>query len=74
MTVRRALGVTLLPIVGVVLVGAGVVAYRYHEGVTYEPLALACEENCSVCHGENMEGTGQGAPLVGVDFRYGETV
>ena len=74
MTIRRVLGITVLAIVGVVLVGIGVVAYLYYEGLTHEPLAVAYGENCGVCHGENMEGTGQGTPLVGVAFRHGETV
>ena len=74
MTVRRILGITVLAVVGVVLVGVGYVAYVYYEGVTHDPLTVAYDENCSVCHGEHMEGTGQGTPLVGVAFRHGETV
>ncbi|MDE0350542.1 MAG: c-type cytochrome, partial [Gammaproteobacteria bacterium] len=74
MTVRRVLGITALVIGAVVLAGIGVVAYLYYEGLTHEPLAVAYGENCGVCHGENMEGTGQGTPLVGIEFRHGETV
>ncbi len=74
MTARRILGITLLAIGGVVLVVIGVVAYLYYESVTHEPLAVAYVENCSACHGEHMEGTGLGTPLVGVEFVHGETV
>ena len=31
------------------------------------------QENCSVCHGENLEGTGQGSPLRG-DLVHGESI
>ena len=74
MTVRRVLGITLLAIGGVVLAGVGIVAYFFVTAVTVDPFEVAYEENCSVCHGENLEGTGQGTPLVGVEFRHGDTV
>ena len=78
MTMRRVSGITA---VAVVLAAIGYVAYAQDEGpasefefLTHDPLTLAYEEHCSVCHGENMEGTGQGTPLVGIDFRHGESV
>ncbi len=74
MTVRRVLGITLLAIGGVVLAGIGIVAYLFVTAVTVDPFEVAYAENCSVCHGENLEGTGQGTPLVGVEFRHGDTV
>ena len=74
MTVRRVLGITLLVIGGVVLAGIGIVAYLFVTAVTVDPLEVADAENCGVCHGENLEGTGQGTPLVGVALLYGDTV
>ena len=71
---RRILGIALLSIGGVILVGFGAVAFLYYQGVTFDPLKTAYDENCSACHGQDMEGTGQGSPLIGVAFRHGESV
>ena len=58
-------------IAGVALVCAAsnVHAQRYE----IDPLSLAYTEHCSVCHGENLEGTALGTPLVGAALRYGDT-
>lgn len=32
------------------------------------------DANCAVCHGENLEGTPQGSPFIGVDLLYGNSV
>ena len=71
---RRILRILLLSIGGVLLVGFGVIAFLFYRGVNFDPLESAYEENCGACHGQNMEGTGQGTPLVGVAFRHGESV
>ena len=42
-----------------------------YSGVTESRLMF--QENCSVCHGENLEGTGQGSPLRG-DLVHGESI
>ena len=31
-------------------------------------------ENCAVCHGENLEGSAMGTPLVGVDLIHGDSM
>src|SRR5210317_896862 len=31
-------------------------------------------EQCGDCHGENLLGTGQGTPLLGIDLTYGESI
>ena len=31
-------------------------------------------EECAVCHGENLEGAAQGTPLVGVDLVHGDSM
>ena len=72
MTVRRVLGITLL-VIGV-LVLAGIGPHAYAQRYEIDPLSLAYDENCSVCHGENLEGTGQGTPLVGVALRHGDSL
>ncbi len=33
-----------------------------------------CEEQCAVCHGENLRGAALGTPLVGVELRHGDSV
>lgn len=38
-----------------------------------DSFATLYQENCSVCHGENMEGAAQGTPLAGIDLRHGES-
>ncbi len=60
--------VTLL----VCLVGYG--AYRVYVSIHHDPLAPVYDENCAVCHGENLEGTTLGTPLVGVELRHGSSV
>ena len=72
MTVRRVLGITLL-VIGV-LVLAGIGPHAYAQRYEIDPLSLAYDENCSVCHGENLEGTGQGTPLVGVALQHGDSL
>ena len=39
-----------------------------------DPFFAVFKENCVVCHGENLEGTPQGTPLIGVDLKHGESV
>lgn len=38
------------------------------------PFETAYAEHCGVCHGERMEGTAQGTPLVRADLQHGESV
>ena len=40
----------------------------------FDPFLNQYNENCSVCHGEQLEGTAQGPALVGVDLRHGESI
>ena len=42
--------------------------------ITDDDFSDLYDENCSVCHGENLEGTPQGAPLIGVDLIHGDSV
>jgi hypothetical protein len=39
-----------------------------------DPFLVVFKENCVVCHGENLVGTPQGTPLIGVDLKHGESV
>ena len=48
--------------------------YRFAARLIRDPFAPAYAENCSACHGENLEGTAIGTPLVGVALRHGESV
>ena len=38
------------------------------------PFFQVYRDNCASCHGDNLEGTGQGPALVGAPLRYGNTV
>ena len=42
--------------------------------LTTDPFSARYDENCSVCHGENLEGTPQGTSLIGVDLIHGDSV
>ena len=39
-----------------------------------DPFVAVFDENCSVCHGENLEGTTLGTPLIGAELIHGDTV
>ena len=39
-----------------------------------DPFVAIFDENCSVCHGENLEGTTLGTPLIGAELIHGDTV
>jgi glucose/arabinose dehydrogenase len=39
-----------------------------------DPFLQPYRENCSVCHGENLEGAAQGTPLVGVELKHGDSI
>ncbi len=68
--VLLASGITL----GVLaIVIAGIVAAILAE-VDKDPFAPLYAENCSQCHGESYEGTGEGPALVGVELKYGDSV
>jgi glucose/arabinose dehydrogenase len=66
---RIALLVTAL-----VVCGVGFVLYLGFAAVMHDPFAPAYDENCSVCHGENLEGTPLGSPLVGRDLLHGDAL
>lgn len=65
---RRRL--TASVIAGVVLVCAASNVHAQRDEI--DPLSLAYTEHCSVCHGEHLQGTALGTPLVGVALRYGD--
>jgi glucose/arabinose dehydrogenase len=48
--------------------------YRVIAPVLRDPLAPLYDENCAVCHGENLEGAPLGTPLVGRELRHGDSV
>ena len=58
-------------IVGVVLVCAACNVHAQRDEI--DPLSLPYTEHCSVCHGENLEGSTLGTPLVGVALRHGDS-
>ena len=60
-------------VLGVLVLGSGCVATFLYLGYRRSP-EFAWAEHCAVCHGENLEGTAIGAPLVGRPLRHGESV
>ncbi len=61
------LGLIVVPIARINAPDAAGQADAY-SGVTNSMVLL--QENCAVCHGENLEGAAQGTPLRG-ELRYG---
>ena len=39
-----------------------------------DPFLTPYRENCSVCHGEKLEGAAQGTPLAGGELRHGDSI
>lgn len=63
----------VLSVVAVVVVGLGFAAYQAFVGAL-DPFVALYDDNCSVCHGENLEGTPLGMPLIGADLKHGDSV
>ena len=63
-------GITLA-VAAFVLTGVVVVLLNVFDGDPFTPLYA---DNCSVCHGENYEGSAQGPALVGSRFVHGDSV
>ena len=42
--------------------------------VRQDSVVTLFDEHCSVCHGENLEGTALGTPLKGVDLIHGDSI
>lgn len=64
-----------VPICGII-VSSAIVATTYpiHASAQPDPFATPYQELCSDCHGESLEGTGQGTPLAGVDLMHGDSI
>ena len=39
-----------------------------------DPFLTVYRDNCSVCHGEKLEGAAQGTPLAGVALKHGDSI
>src|ERR1043166_5630536 len=39
-----------------------------------DPFRSAYKANCAGCHGDRLEGTARGTPLVNVDLKHGDSV
>ena len=65
-----------LPAVRLVeLLGAvGVVGAAAAQQAPQDPFLAPYRENCSVCHGEKLEGAAQGTPLAGVPLKHGDSI
>jgi glucose/arabinose dehydrogenase len=56
-----------------VLLVACVAIYRVAARILRDPIAPVYAENCAVCHGESLEGTPLGTPLVGRELSHGDS-
>jgi glucose/arabinose dehydrogenase len=63
-----------LIVAALVLLVLGVGGYAVITRLLRDPVAPVYAESCSACHGENLEGTPLGVPLVGPPLRYGDSV
>jgi len=61
-------------VVVVVVAGVGFVACQVIQALFHDPLFDAYQEHCQQCHGENLEGSPLGTPLVGRPFAHGDSV
>ena len=53
------------------------VAATLGAGATHaqqDPFLSVYRDNCSVCHGEKLEGAAQGTPLAGVALKHGDSI
>ena len=73
MTAKRVAIITVGTI-GVIIVGfVGLAAFVLSVGGP-DPFVASYDENCSVCHGSDLEGTALGTPLAGADLKHGDSV
>ncbi|HIE94523.1 MAG TPA: cytochrome c, partial [Acidobacteria bacterium] len=71
-TLRQYLKLALL-VISIVLINAPA---AFAQAEAYSGVISSMElfqENCAVCHGENLEGAAQGTPLGGA-FRHGDSM
>ncbi len=65
---------TLIAVAAVALFGGGCfIVVRVLEAVMRDPFAPVYEEHCTECHGEDLQGTPLGVPLVGRELLHGES-
>lgn len=60
--------------VAVVLVGLAFACYLVVQAALGDPFVALYDEKCSVCHGENLEGTPLGTPLLASSLIHGDSV
>ena len=68
--VLRISGITL----GVLAILVAGVIFAILRAIDRDPFAPLYAENCSACHGENLEGAAQGPALIGGDLIHGDSV
>ena len=56
------------------MIGVSLSIYLSMPNVRQDSVVTLFDENCSVCHGENLEGTALGTPLKGVDLIHGDSI
>jgi glucose/arabinose dehydrogenase len=73
---RRRVSRKRIALIVVLLLGCGLGygAFRVLAPLFRDPLAPAYDQNCAVCHGDEMQGTTLGLPLVGRQLTHGSSV
>src|SRR3954452_11655734 len=57
-----------------VALGAAAAVQAQAPQAPQDPFLTVYRENCSVCHGEKLEGAAQGTPLAGVALKHGDAI
>jgi glucose/arabinose dehydrogenase len=56
------------------LISAAIACLTATASAQQDSFVALYNDNCAVCHGENLEGAPQGTPLAGVDLRHGDSI
>ena len=73
MRLKRVLLISGITLGVLVLLVAGLI-FVVSRGIDVDPFTPLYADNCSVCHGQNFEGTVQGPALIGLDLNHGDSV
>jgi glucose/arabinose dehydrogenase len=55
-------------------IGAVIASIAAAANAQQDSFVALYNDNCAVCHGENLEGAAQGTPLAGVDLKHGDSI
>jgi glucose/arabinose dehydrogenase len=67
---RLPAAIRLVELAAAVCIAATALAQEAPQDPFFQPY----RDNCSVCHGEDLQGAAQGPPLVGVELKHGDSI